>query len=68
MADPSHVGAVGTVVRPIRGGRLPGEIRVIDGGEVVLLLAYCADPLSEGQRVRVVHNRGSRQVDVAPWP
>lgn len=55
-------------MRTIRGGRMPGEIRVIDGGEIVLLMAYCADPMDEGRRVRIVSSRGSRQVDVAPWP
>lgn len=47
---------------------MPGEIRVIDAGEAVLLMAYCADPIDEGRRVRITHSRGSRQVDVAPWP
>lgn len=62
------MGSVGTVVRAIRGGRMPGEIRVIDGGEIVLLMAYSPEPVPEGRRVRVVHSRGSRQVDVGPWP
>ncbi|WP_460605850.1 NfeD family protein [Jatrophihabitans fulvus] len=68
MADPSLVGALGTVVRDIRGGRLPGEIRVVDGGEAVLLMAYCERPLAAGARVRVTGGRGPRQVDVRPWP
>lgn len=68
VADQSIVGAVGTVTRPIRGGRLPGEVRILDAGQPVLLLAYSVDPRELGERVRVTHNRGSRQVDVAGWP
>ena len=68
MADQSIVGAVGTVTRAIRGGRLPGEIRVLDGGEPVLLMAFSEAPRDVGERVRVTHSRGSRQVDVGDWP
>ena len=62
------VGALGTVVRPVRGGRVPGEIQVVLAGEPTMLLAYCAEPLPEGVRVQVVGSRGSRQVDVEVWP
>ena len=68
MPDRSIVGALGTVVRAVRGGRLPGEIQVVLAGEPTLLMAYCDEPLERGVRVQVVGNRGSRQVDVAPWP
>lgn len=68
MADQSIVGAVATVTRAIRGGRLPGEVRMLDGGEAVLLLAYSALAREVGERVRIVHNRGSNQVDVDRWP
>ncbi len=68
MADQRLRGAIGSVVRPIRGGRVPGEIRILDGGEPVLLLAYASDPLDVGVRVQIVHSRGSRQVDVTRWP
>lgn len=68
MADQSLIGKVGTVVRAVRGGGLPGEIRILDGGEPTLLMAYCEQPIDVDARVRVVGSRGSRQVDVAPWP
>lgn len=68
MANQSIVGAVGTVTRTIRGGRLPGEIRVVDAGEPVLMMAYSVGPREVGERVRITHNRGSRQVDVSTWP
>ncbi|WP_375502566.1 hypothetical protein [uncultured Jatrophihabitans sp.] len=68
MPDRSIVGALGRVVRPVRGGRLPGEIQVVLAGEPTLLLAYCDEPLAEGVRVQVVNTRGSRQVDVEAWP
>ena len=68
MPDRSLLGAIGTVVRAVRGGRLPGEIQVVLAGEPTLFMAYCNEPLEQGVRVQVVASRGSRQVDVAPWP
>ncbi len=62
------MGALGTVVRPVRGGRLPGEIQVVLAGEPTLLLAYSDEPIERGTRVQVMRSRGSRQVDVEPWP
>lgn len=68
MSEQALMGKVATVVRAVRGGGLPGEIRVLDGGEPVLLMAFSEQPVDVGARVRIVHSRGSRQVDVAPWP
>jgi membrane protein implicated in regulation of membrane protease activity len=68
MSDRSFDGAIGTVVRPVRGGRVPGEIRVVLAGEPQFLLAYCAEELPVDTRVCVVSSRGSRQVDVERWP
>jgi hypothetical protein len=31
-------------------------------------MAYCEEELPVAARVRVVRSRGSRQVDVEPWP
>ncbi|MEO9138576.1 MAG: hypothetical protein ABI345_05860 [Jatrophihabitans sp.] len=56
------------MIRTVRGGRIPGEIRVLDFGEPVLLLAFCDVALEIGRRVKVTSSRGSRQVDVQPWP
>jgi hypothetical protein len=68
MADQSLVGLLGSVVRAVRGGRLPGEVRVVQAGLPVMLMAYCEEELPVAARVRVVRSRGSRQVDVEPWP
>lgn len=68
MSDQSLVGMVGSVVRPVRGGRLPGEVRVVVAGAPELYIAYSDGALAMAARVRVVNNRGSRQVDVVPWP
>lgn len=68
VADQSVVGAVGKVTRVVRGGRMPGEIRIVDAGLPILLMAYCDRPLEVGTRVRITHSRGSSQVDVDLWP
>jgi hypothetical protein len=64
----SLVGKVGSVVKAIRGGQLPGEVRLVIQGIPHYLLAYCGEPVASGADVLVIHNRGSRQVDVEPWP
>jgi hypothetical protein len=61
------VGKVGSVVRAVRGGTLPGEIRVVVQGLPHFYIAYCAEPVAVGAQVLVINNRGSRQVDVEPW-
>jgi hypothetical protein len=68
MADQSLVGMLGSVVRTVRGGRMPGEVRVVEAGMPVMVMAFCEQELPVATRVRVVHSRGSRQVDVEPWP
>jgi membrane protein implicated in regulation of membrane protease activity len=68
MADQSLVGMLGSVVRAVRGGKMPGEVRVVQAGMPILLMAYSDEELPVATRVRVVHSRGSRQVDVEPWP
>ncbi|WP_375487622.1 hypothetical protein [uncultured Jatrophihabitans sp.] len=68
MPDHALLGAVGTVVRPVRGGRLPGEVQVVLAGEPTMLLAYCDQALAAGARIQVTGTRGMRQVDVEPWP
>lgn len=66
MAEQNLVGLVGSVVRAVRGGKLPGEIRILDAGEPSYYLAYCERELPVATRVRIVHDRGWRQVDVEP--
>ena len=61
------VGRVGTVVHRIRGGSAPGEVRIVHGGIAHDYLAYCVQPLPQGQQVLVIEERGARQIDVEPW-
>lgn len=61
------VGKVGSVVRAVRGGALPGEVRVVIEGIPHFYLAYCPDPIALHVDVLVINNRGSRQIDVEPW-
>ncbi|PZS13927.1 MAG: hypothetical protein DLM57_15655 [Pseudonocardiales bacterium] len=68
MTDQILVGKIGSVVRPVRGGSLPGEVRVVIQGIPHYYLAYCADAVADGAEVLVINNRGSRQIDVEPWP
>jgi hypothetical protein len=63
----SLVGKVGSVCVAVRGGELPGEVRVVVQGIPHYYLAYCAQPIAVGDHVLVINNRGSRQVDVEPW-
>jgi hypothetical protein len=67
VAGQSLVGRIGSVVKAIRGGALPGEVRVVMNGMPHYLIAYCAEPVAHGVQVLVIHNRGSRQIDVEPW-
>ena len=62
------VGKVGSVIAPVRGGELPGEVRVVVEGIAHYYLAYCANAVAVGTEVLVINNRGSRQIDVEPWP
>ena len=62
------IGKVGTVVNGIRGGELPGEVRLVVAGIAHYYLAYAVQALPAGTDVLVINNRGARQVDVEPWP
>jgi hypothetical protein len=67
--DGEVVGRLGTVVSRIRGGDLPGEIRVTVRGTHETFIAYSQTPVERHETVLVFHSRGHRQVDVehAPW-
>ncbi len=60
-------GLVGRVVGRIRGGPLPGEVRVVHGGLPHDYIAYSEEPLPLGAEVLVISTRGARQIDVEPW-
>jgi hypothetical protein len=62
------VGRVGRIVHGVRGGDLPGEVRVVVAGLAHYYLAYAATAIPAGTDVLVINNRGARQVDVEPWP
>jgi len=67
MNGQSLVGRVGTVVVAVRGGELPGEVRVVVEGLPHYYIAYCGEAVLKGQHVLVINSRGSRQLDVEPW-
>lgn len=60
-------GRLGRVVHRVRGGAAPGEVRVVHDGMSHDYLAYSPQPVPAGTQVLVVHDRGSRQIDVEPW-
>ena len=62
------VGRVGRIVHGVRGGDLPGEVRLLVEGIAHYYLAYAAGPVPAGKEVLVINNRGARQIDVEPWP
>ena len=67
--DSEVVGRVGTVLTRIRGGALPGEVRVPVRGTTETFIAYCPTQVERNETVLVIHSRGERAVDVelAPW-
>jgi membrane protein implicated in regulation of membrane protease activity len=66
--DSEVVGRLGTVVTRIRGGSLPGEVRVPVRGTHETFIAYSDDPVERDETVLVFHSRGNRAVDVTPAP
>ncbi|MFI1991643.1 hypothetical protein [Actinoplanes sp. NPDC020271] len=68
MTSETLVGRTGTVIIPIRGGERAGEVRLLVGGIAHYYLAYAPAPVPAGTEVLVINNRGSRQIDVEPWP
>lgn len=67
MAGQGLVGKLGSVVVRVRGGDLPGEVRVVVDGLAHYYLAYCPLPIPVGVQVLVIDTRGARKVDVEPW-
>jgi membrane protein implicated in regulation of membrane protease activity len=68
VARQTVIGKVGIVSTAIRGGDLPGEVRVVVEGIPHYYLGYAATALPAGTKVLVINNRGARQIDVEPWP
>ena len=67
MTGQTLVGKVGLVTVRVRGGTLPGEIRLVVQGIPHYYIAYCGQAVAVGEHVLVVNSRGARQVDVEPW-
>lgn len=67
VSETTLVGRIGTVCAAVRGGALPGEVRVVVQGLPHYYLAYCGQPIAEGKQVLVINSRGARKVDVEPW-
>ena len=63
----SLVGKVGRVIRAVRGGSRPGEVRVVVEGVPHYYLAYSTDAIPAEATVLVINIRGARQIDVEPW-
>jgi hypothetical protein len=61
------IGKIGVVTARVRGGSLPGEVRVVVQGIPHYYLAYCPVPVEVDAQVLVINNRGPRQIDVEPW-
>ena len=66
--DPTVVGRTGDLVHATRGEAGPGEVRVRIRGGTETYLAWSEEPIPLGTPVLVVGSRGSRTVDVVPWP
>ena len=64
----SLVGAIGTVITPVRGGEKPGEVRVVVRGVPHVYFGYAPMRLEVGTGVVVINNRGHLKVDVERWP
>lgn len=68
MQDQEVVGKLGTVVTRIRGGDLPGEVRVAIRGGTEDFIAYADQEILRGETVMVFASRGERAVDVIAYP
>jgi hypothetical protein len=68
MSDEEVTGRSGTVTTRIRGGDLPGEVRVAMRGGTESFIAYAEHEIQRNETVLVYRNRGDRAVDVIPFP
>lgn len=67
MTGQTLVGRTGSVTTRVRGGDLPGEVKVVVAGLPHYYVAYCTRPLPLGATVLVINSRGARRIDVEPW-
>lgn len=68
MRDVEVEGRTGVVMTRIRGGELPGEVRVSIRGGSEDFIAYSVDEIARGETVLVFSSRGDRAVDVVRFP
>jgi hypothetical protein len=68
VTDDEVIGHVGTVTVRIRGAAGPGEVTLSVRGGTETLIAYADEPIDRHAEIVVVGSRGSRCVDVVPWP
>ena len=68
MNDDAVTGRSGTVTTRIRGGELPGEVRVAVRGGTESFIAYAEHEIQRNETVLVFRSRGDRAVDVIPFP
>jgi len=64
VTDQTLVGKVGLVTVRVRGGPLPGEVRLVVQGIPHYYIAYCGQALAVGEHVLVINSRGASQLDV----
>lgn len=68
VQDQEVIGKLGTVVTRIRGGDLPGEVRVAVRGGTEDFIAYAEQEIPRDVTVLVFQSRGERAVDVVAYP
>jgi membrane protein implicated in regulation of membrane protease activity len=64
----SLIGSVGSVIVATRGIAGAGEVLLQVRGSKEAYLAWSDQPLPKGTEVLVIDVRGSRTVQVEPWP
>lgn len=65
--DEEVTGKSGTVTTRIRGGDLPGEVKVAIRGGTETFIAYADHEIPRNENVLVYRSRGDRSVDVVEF-
>jgi len=66
MTDPVQ-GLTGTLISPIRGAGMLGEVLVAIRGGTEIYIARATEPISAGESVLIIAVHPGRIVDVVPW-
>ncbi|HVA75139.1 MAG TPA: hypothetical protein VNF71_11315 [Acidimicrobiales bacterium] len=67
MHDEEVTGRPGMVTTRIRGGALPGEVKVAIRGGTESFIAYADHEIKKGESILVYRSRGDRSVDVVEF-